>query len=87
VKWRKRETDHWPPSTSKVKLAWNCTSTPQYVFMAWYFVKHRENFSLPYHDFTAAFSPSLPFSVSLVNPSVTTTLTRLLFTLIPSLLL
>jgi hypothetical protein len=30
---------------------WSYTSTPQYVFMAWFLVKHRDNFTftLPYH--------------------------------------
>jgi hypothetical protein len=28
----------------RLKNAWSYTSTPQYVFMAWYLVKHRENF-------------------------------------------
>jgi hypothetical protein len=32
------------------KNAWSYTFTPQYVFMAWYLVKHRDNFTftLPY---------------------------------------
>jgi hypothetical protein len=30
-----READHSPPCNSEVKNAWSCTSTPQYVFMAW----------------------------------------------------
>jgi len=29
-----READHSPPSSSKVKNAWNYTPTPQYVFIA-----------------------------------------------------
>jgi len=37
-----READHSPPSSSEVKNAWSCTSTPHYVFMAWYLVKHRD---------------------------------------------
>jgi hypothetical protein len=35
------ETNHSPPSSVEVKNEWSYTSTPQYVFMAWYFVKHR----------------------------------------------
>jgi len=27
------------------KNAWSYTSTPQYVFMAWFLVKHRDNFT------------------------------------------
>jgi len=38
----------WPPSSAEVKT-WSYTSTPPYVFMAWYLVKHRNIFALPYH--------------------------------------
>jgi hypothetical protein len=31
-----------PPSRYEVKNAWRNTSTPQYVFMAWYLIKHRD---------------------------------------------
>jgi len=37
-----READHSPPSSAEVKSAWMYTSTPPYVFMPWYFVKHRD---------------------------------------------
>jgi hypothetical protein len=40
-----READHSPPSSAEVKDAWSYTSTPQYVFMAWCLVKHRNNFT------------------------------------------
>jgi hypothetical protein len=36
------ETDHSPPSSTKVKNEWSYTSTPQYVFMAWCLVKHMD---------------------------------------------
>jgi hypothetical protein len=39
------EADHSPPSSAEVKNAWSYTSTPQYVFMAWCLVKHRDNFT------------------------------------------
>jgi hypothetical protein len=39
------EADHSPPSSAEVKNAWSYTSTPQYVFMTWYLVKHRDNFT------------------------------------------
>jgi hypothetical protein len=39
------EIDHSPPSSAEVKNARNYTSTPQYVFMAWCLVKHRDNFT------------------------------------------
>jgi hypothetical protein len=42
------EDDHSPPPSSEVKNAWSYTSTPQYAFMAWCLVKHRDNFTLPY---------------------------------------
>jgi hypothetical protein len=44
-----REANHSPVSSVKVKNGWSCTSTPQYVFMAWYLVKHGDNFTLPVH--------------------------------------
>jgi len=37
-----RETDHSLPYSAKVKNAWSYTFTPQYVFMAWCLVKHRD---------------------------------------------
>jgi hypothetical protein len=40
-----READHSPPSCAEVKNAWSYTSTPQYVFVAWCLVKHRDNFT------------------------------------------
>jgi hypothetical protein len=39
-----REVYHSPP-IAKVRNAWNYTSTPQYAFMAWWLVKHKENFT------------------------------------------
>jgi hypothetical protein len=52
-----READNSPPSSVEVRNAWNYTSTsptrPSWclikedVFMAWYLVKHRDNFTLP----------------------------------------
>jgi hypothetical protein len=38
------EADHPLPSSADVKNAWSYTSTPQYVFMVWCLVKHRDNF-------------------------------------------
>jgi hypothetical protein len=34
------------PSKAEVKNSWNYTSTPPYVFLAWYLIKHRESFTL-----------------------------------------
>jgi hypothetical protein len=42
------EADHSPPSSAEVKNAWSYTSTPQYVFMAWCLVKHRDNFTFTF---------------------------------------
>jgi hypothetical protein len=44
-----READHSPPSSADVKNAWSYTFTPQYVFMAWCLVKHRDNFTFTYY--------------------------------------
>jgi hypothetical protein len=41
-----READHSPPSSAEFKNAWSYTSTPEYVFMAWCLVKHKDNFNL-----------------------------------------
>jgi hypothetical protein len=40
-----READHSPPSGVEVKNAWSCTSCHPYVFVAWYLVKPRDNFT------------------------------------------
>jgi hypothetical protein len=45
VKWPRSEADHSPPSTAEVKNMWHYTSIPQYTFMAWYLLKHRDNFT------------------------------------------
>jgi hypothetical protein len=39
------KADHSPPSSAEVKNEWSYISTPQYVFMAWCLVKHRDNFT------------------------------------------
>jgi hypothetical protein len=39
-----RLADHSRPSSAEVKNS-RCTSTPQYVFMEWCLVKHRDNFT------------------------------------------
>jgi hypothetical protein len=44
-----READHSPPSNAEVKNAWSYTSTPQYAFMAWCLVKHRDNFTFTFY--------------------------------------
>jgi hypothetical protein len=48
VKLPGRESDHSPPSIAEFKNVWSYTSTPPYVFMAWYLVKQRENFTITF---------------------------------------
>jgi hypothetical protein len=45
VKRLRREAGHSPLSSAEVKNAWSYISTPQYVFMAWCLVKHKDNFT------------------------------------------
>jgi hypothetical protein len=44
-----READHPTPSSAEVKNAWSYNSTPQYAFMAWCLVKHRDIFTFTYN--------------------------------------
>jgi hypothetical protein len=40
----------WPlTSSAEVTNAWSYTSTPQYVFMSWCLVKHRDNFTFTFY--------------------------------------
>jgi hypothetical protein len=41
------EADHFPPSSARVN-EWSYTSTPQYIFMMWCVVKHRDNFTFTF---------------------------------------
>jgi len=36
------EADQSPAFSAKVKNAWRYTSIPQYVFIAWYLIKHEK---------------------------------------------
>jgi hypothetical protein len=55
-----READHSPPCSAEVKNAWSYTFTPPYVFMAWNFVKQRDNFaSLQFRSYDLKFSRRL----------------------------
>jgi hypothetical protein len=40
-----REGDRLRPSSAELKNVWSYISTPQYVFIAWCLVKHRDNFT------------------------------------------
>jgi hypothetical protein len=46
-----REVDHTPLPSAEVKNTWSYPSIPPYVFMAWFLVEHRENFTLIYLAF------------------------------------
>jgi hypothetical protein len=48
IKRPERESGHSPSSSAEVKNAWNSTSTPQYIFVAWCSVKHRDNFTFTF---------------------------------------
>jgi hypothetical protein len=39
------EADKSSPSSSEVNNAWSYTSTPQYIFITWRLVRHRDNFT------------------------------------------
>jgi hypothetical protein len=41
VKWPGSEVDDLPPSSTKIKNAWNYTSTPTYIFMVWCIAEYR----------------------------------------------
>jgi len=57
VKCPGRKADHSPPSSAKVKNAWDYTFTLLYVFMVWYLVKHRDTFTFIFtYNFTFTFS-------------------------------
>jgi hypothetical protein len=43
VKQLGHKADHSPPSSVRSKNTWSYTFTPQYIFMAWCIVKHRDN--------------------------------------------
>jgi len=45
VKRPELEADNSPPSSAEIKKAWSYASLPQYVFMAWCLIKHRDNFT------------------------------------------
>jgi hypothetical protein len=54
VKRPRREADHSPPSSAKVKNAWSYNSTPQYAFMGWFSIKAQgQLYLLPFFYFSA----------------------------------
>jgi hypothetical protein len=40
------DADHSPPSSTEVKNTRSYNSAPSYVFVTWYLVKHRDNFTV-----------------------------------------
>jgi hypothetical protein len=47
-----RKANHSPSSSAEVQNTWSYASTPQYIFMAWRLVKHRDNFTFLLFTFT-----------------------------------
>jgi len=43
------EADYSFPSSGEVKRAWSYTYTPQYVFIPWYVLKHRDRLTFTFH--------------------------------------
>jgi hypothetical protein len=48
------EANHSSPYSAKVKNACSHTAAPPYVLTAWFLVKPRDNFTLPYLTFTSS---------------------------------
>jgi hypothetical protein len=46
-----READHSPPSSAEVRMRGAIPLLPQYIFMAWCLVKHRDNFTFTFYYF------------------------------------
>jgi hypothetical protein len=63
VKRPERETDHLPPYSSEFKNAWRYISTPQYVFMAWCLIKHRDIFNFAFAICRSLYLPLSPQNV------------------------
>jgi len=67
VKRQEREADYSHPSSVEVKNSWSYTSTPQYVFIAWCLVKHRDNFTITVY---LRISLILVFAAVCTNPLI-----------------
>jgi len=48
IKRPRREADHSPSYSAKVKNVWSYRCIPLYAFMAWYVVKPRDNFAFAF---------------------------------------
>jgi hypothetical protein len=53
VKRPEREADHSPPSSTEIKNVWSYTFTPEYAFMAWCLVKHKDSFTFTFTSLVA----------------------------------
>jgi hypothetical protein len=42
VQWLGIENDHTSPPTPEVKKVWSYTSTPPYIFVLWFWLKHKD---------------------------------------------
>jgi len=62
VKRPRREADHSPPSSAEVKNVWSISPLPQYVFMAWCFVKQRKNCKFTFNILILPFHLCLGFA-------------------------
>jgi len=67
VKRPRSESDHTPTSSAKTNDEWSYTSTPQYVFMAWCLVTHRDNFNLFYLYNRSGFQATVLTSVRKIS--------------------
>jgi hypothetical protein len=76
------EADHLFPPNTEVKKAWNYTSTPQYVFMAWYLVKHVTTLHLPCNTVWHFFLSYLLTYYPIKTPNVPSTKSHALFPLL-----
>jgi hypothetical protein len=65
VKQSGHEADHSPPPSAEVKNAWSYTSIPQYVFMAWYLMKHDMVFSYAQGLYLCPFMTVSPLAYNL----------------------
>jgi hypothetical protein len=70
VKQPGHEADHSPPCSAEVKNVWHYTSTPQYIFMVWYLVKHRDNFTFTLLYPSTSRSPKWSLSLSFLTKIV-----------------
>jgi hypothetical protein len=62
VKRPRREADHSPPSSAEVKrIRGAIPPLPQYVFVEWCLVKHRDNFTFYLPNFRTVYSNAIDF--------------------------